>query len=194
MHHCLRKLLISTEGAVMVEATVMLPIFVVILAALIYFHRTDMAKLQNNNKARSCAWTYSINGCQRSQMPPECKIGPVRTGFSSIGDSLGNQDLKSATSAFGSAGNASSSGDPSTVTNGIAGANRIALALLGLGEGIVAEPTKSVKRPSLFGGGAKNIMSNYTVMCNERNMTIADILHASYCEIGNSLPGCPKKD
>lgn len=180
------RILSDTRGAAMIEATIMLPVFIIVLAAVLYFHRAYSAKLQSNVKARSCAWRYSVDGCQRSEMPKECNIEYVTDGYTAIGDVVSSDDFEDNVEASESR----STGD--TARQGIAGANRIALAFLGLREGIVAQPTSDVQRPSLLGGGLRRIGSDYSVMCNEREMKFLEILKYSYCGVGDDkFPGCP---
>ncbi len=181
----MKRLLGDTRGAVMAEGVIVLPFFVILLASIIYFHRAYATKISVNSKARSCAWSYAIDGCRKSSLPEGCPIGEIGGSRTlakvfDVGIEDGsNDDILRETSAFGDA---------------LQGVNTVGLTLIGLDEGIVAKPGESVAIPSILGGGSRSISGNYSVMCNERKKKPSDIAVDAYCSISNRLPGCPRDD
>ncbi len=181
----MKRLLGDTRGAVMAEGVIVLPFFVILLASIIYFHRAYATKISVNSKARSCAWSYAIDGCRKSSLPDGCPIGEIGGSKTlekvfDVGIEDGsNEDVLRETSAFGDA---------------LSGVNTVGLTLIGLDEGIVATPGQPVTIPSILGGGSRKIAGNYSVMCNEREKTPASIAKGAYCSISDKLPGCPTND
>jgi hypothetical protein len=156
----------------MVEALVVLPVLIACFAALIFFFHLFSAKLEASRHARRCAWRHSLEGCDKSP-PPRCRIKARDAPRSRLGR-----------------GDARASPDSSAL-KGLEGANRLALALLGLSQGIAAEPEIRAPRPLYFGGGTTAIRSRYTVMCNERNMEVLDVAIEAYCRLGRDrFLGC----
>jgi len=52
------------RGAALVEAVVVLPVFVALLAALVYFERLYSGRLVAARDARAAAWQTSLAGCE----------------------------------------------------------------------------------------------------------------------------------
>lgn len=185
----LRALLYDKRGAAMVEGVIVLPLFVIVLAAVIYFHRAYATKISLGVKARSCAWQYSVNGCTRKSLPEGCpvsEIGAPSDSGTAFGDNfmeaMTNKDKEMATEV---------DEGRSKLDTVLGGANEVSLMVLQLSEGIVAKPSGSVQKPSILGGGTHSLSANYSVMCNERRRTMGDLLKLAYCSIDSSLPGCP---
>ena len=169
-------LLRDTRGAVMAEGVIVLPIFVLTLAAIFHFHSLYAAKLDLSVKSRACAWNYSIHGCRAEFIPKGCKVDKVE-GFKAMTSELDS-------GPFDASG--------STTDKALAGANRVGLAIMGLREGIAATHTREINRPSILGGGKRSVSANYTVMCNERDLTPLELAKAAYCSLGTRFkpPGC----
>lgn len=186
----LSQLLHDKRGAAMVEGVIVLPLFVIVLAAVIYFHRAYASKIDMGVKARSCAWSYAANGCQKKDLPKGCPV-------SEIGDRP-----KSVSGLFGADFKESFGLDESekvvqeldaqhgALDSALQGANAIGLGVLQLSEGIKVTPSTSFGKPSILGGGTHSISGDYSVMCNERNRTIKDLAVGAYCSVSSSLPGC----
>jgi len=186
----IRELWRDKRGAAMVEGVIVLPVFVIVLAAIIYFHRAYATKINMNSKARSCAWSYAVNGCQASSRQEGCpisEIGGERSGiFDGFGDSIEDTEQKNRAAELA----AKVKKETGALDNVLDGANTIGLAILGLGEGIEARPSASFARPSILGGGTRTIFGSYSVMCNEQKRSPADLANAAYCSVSKSLPGC----
>jgi len=173
----------------MVEGVVVMPFFILLLAAVMYFHHAFAAKMQSSVKARSCAWDYSLAGCvAKTSTLKGCHIGNLTSGADAL-QSIGSDSSvsKETKDAFGH-----SSGNGDGLDGALAGANRVGLAMLGLREGVVSRPSTSVRVPSLLGGGTRRISGDYSVMCNERKMSFLEIGQEAYCALGDHspMPGC----
>lgn len=180
----------DTRGAVMAEGVVVLPVFVITLAAILYFHHLYVAKLERNMKARSCAWTYAVHGCDRAYLAEGCKVSEVTDGFDAIGEFITGKSPFEESQARERSRQAGE--EKSDLDKGLAGANQVGLSMLGLREGIQASYQREVARPSVLGGGKASVSSNYTVMCNEKQRTPVDLVVDSFCAIGSQfdVPGC----
>jgi len=171
----------------MVEGIIVLPVFVLLLAAMMYFGHAYRAKLDASVQARSCAWAYSLAGCVgKADLPEGCEVERIGDGddaFESIEDNhqMGSESL----AAFGRKG---ANGSP--VDGALAGASSIGRALTGLREGVRSTPTRSVVIPSILGGGTRSVSANYSVMCNEREYSPSSLAIEAYCALSTSMPGC----
>ena len=187
--HKQTRLLADTEGAILTEGVIVLPVFVLVLASVLYFHNLYAAKLDANVAARACAWDYAVKGCDpTSKKPKHCKVGKVTNGFQALGGStLNNSPFKD--SSGGSGGQQETKSD---LELGLAGANRIGLGLMGLREGVVVSASRDLTKPSILGGGKKSVSSNYTVMCNEIERSPGELAIEGFCALGSEMnfPGC----
>ena len=160
----------DTHGAAMVEGVIVFPLFIIVFAAVLYYHQAYSVKLERNNKARSCAWGYSVSGCKK--IPDGCPITDIgKSKFASIDDGV---DARGG--VFGDSGSAAPSQQLSGVEKAVGTTNTLLLTLTGLKKGIVARPARDVEMPSLLGGGTRSISGNYSVMCNEVKRTPKDLL------------------
>lgn len=181
------RLLRDTHGAAMVEGVIVLPLFILCLAVLLHLHRSYGAKLDANLRARECAWAYSVAGCIKSTKLPEgCNI--ERLDKRNPGH--GTSSLDGIGSDVGLAGSSERRGERNADSGALAGTSRIARTLLGMSAGITSRPSQRVKAPSILGGKTRQISVNYSVMCNERDMTPAELAKYAYCSFGD-LKGCP---
>lgn len=186
----LSQLLHDKRGAAMVEGVIVLPLFVIVLAAVIYFHRAYASKIDMGVKARSCAWSYAANGCQKKDLPKGCPVREIGDRPNSVSGMFG-ADFKE---SFGLDESEEVVQELETqhgaLDSALQGANAIGLGVLGLSEGIKVTPSTSIGKPSILGGGKYSISGDYSVMCNERNRTVKDLAVGAYCSVSSSLPGC----
>ncbi len=179
--HPANQLLRDRRGAAMIEGVIVMPLFIAVLAAIVHLHSSYAAKLDANVQARSCAWAYSIAGCTgKTSLPKGCNV-------EGLGD--GKNGLRSIGSAVGMSGTPGRRAGALGTDGALAGASHVGVTLLGLREGIVAKPHRTVSVPSILGGGKRAITGNYSVMCNEREMTSLELAKYAYCSFGD-LPGC----
>jgi hypothetical protein len=52
------------QGTVSVEIVVMLPVMIVLYAAVYHFYALGRAELTTSQSARACAWQYALSGCE----------------------------------------------------------------------------------------------------------------------------------
>jgi hypothetical protein len=59
----------------MVEATIALPVLIIVLIGATYLRQLYLARASTRLTSRSCAWSYALAGC-RGSMAPECNGSP----------------------------------------------------------------------------------------------------------------------
>lgn len=185
-----RSLWDDTQGAIVAEGAIVLPLFVIVLASLIYLHHLYAAKLTVSRKARACAWAYSVGGCTPAALPKGCKASDIADHYTSIGDTMkGGNPFEVQTNGSASQKEAQAR---SGLDKGLAGASSIGLALIGLQKGKTASYSTDVQRPSILGGGKTSVSGNYSVMCNEKDMKPLDVAKAALCALGEKMgfKGC----
>jgi hypothetical protein len=62
-------------GAAMVEATIVVPVFIVLLIGATYLRQLYVVRAETRLTARRCAYVYAIHGC-RGRLPEECREDP----------------------------------------------------------------------------------------------------------------------
>jgi hypothetical protein len=155
----LRRLLGETAGAVFAEAVIMMPFFIIVLGCIIYSHAYYSQRIALSAHVKSCAWQYADSGCQ--QLQGDC------AGFvtAHAGNELGAADLPD-----GSALDALRS-------------LRFVGPILNivLGQNSIVDRHETVTRPAVLGGGARDVYSIHSVMCNEVPKTPGQIVHDAFC-------------
>lgn len=178
------QLIRDTRGAVMAEAIIMLPFFVIVFAALYYLHGAYSEKLDRSVAARGCAWTHASAGCQ-DDLPPICTAAGA-----DVDDKGGVFDQFGGVAEWGDGNDRVTGFLPEGAASGIAEMSGLTNALLGIGDGISVQTRGEVDRPSLFGGGRARVGSRYSVLCNEAPMSLRGILQGAYCGVNAGLIGC----
>jgi hypothetical protein len=147
-------------GAAMVEAVVVLPVFVILFVSLVYVRDLGLAKQQAEMQARSCAWLYSASNCsfRGGLVPAECE-GVLREGHVSASPDL-EQALENGKSQI--LEQASPEGALSSVVAPLLG-DAISAAF---GRSLSAEVRREVARPSLYGGKTAAVTGRYHLACN----------------------------
>ncbi|RMH36663.1 MAG: hypothetical protein D6689_22030 [Deltaproteobacteria bacterium] len=181
----LRRLAADTSGAAIVEATIMLPFFIIVFASVIYMHRSLSAKIDDSVLARECGFAHANSGCDAKKVPPRCKPG------------RGNRQRGNRSVSYGTANHAGISG----LSPDEAGAFRRAVGdgaqkladmadmILRIGDGTSARVDRRVRRPSVLGGGRTRMRAGFASLCNEKKREPVDVVMSMYCALGD-LPGC----
>ena len=185
-----RNLLHDTQGAIVAEGAIVLPLFVIVLASMIYLHHLYAAKLRSSRNARSCAWAYSVGGCTPAPLPLGCTATDMADHYTSIGSTMkGGNPFEVKTSGSPSQKEAQAR---SGLDKGLSGASRVGLALIGLEKGKTVIYATDVTRPSILGGGKTTVAGDFSVMCNEKDMDPTDIAKAAFCALGKEMgfKGC----
>jgi hypothetical protein len=60
-------------GTASVEIVVMLPLFIVLFAAVYHLHATGSAALLAAEQSRACAWQFAVSGCEDASKVELCK-------------------------------------------------------------------------------------------------------------------------
>lgn len=163
----------DTRGLATVEAAVVLPVFIIIFAGLVYMHRLYSAKLEGMVDARECAWAYANGGCE--SVPPRCKIVDHGGGLLALltDEPQHHERVNDA-------------------MKGVSIAGDYLTGFMGLDSGFSAVGSRDYRVPSLYGGGKKSIASNYALLCNEKERSFSDVMGDFYCDFaGDDAPGCP---
>jgi hypothetical protein len=159
----------------MTEGVIVLPFFVIVLGALLYFHRVYVAKIESNVEVRTCAWQYATSGCEASELPETCQASAARAS-KSIASSVATPN--SGSSSFGA---------------GMQRANRLALAMIGLQDATDVIHEKKLRNPRVVGA---KVSSRISLMCNEKNYTPFEIAEKAYCALAKEMgfSSCGKGD
>jgi hypothetical protein len=72
----------SQRGTASVEVVVMLPVFIILVAAIYHVHGVAMARLEARAAARGCAYQYAMDACQPAEhLVDLCTVAePARGG------------------------------------------------------------------------------------------------------------------
>ncbi len=62
----------NRHGVASVEAAVVMPLFILAFASVIFIRNLVLARQEAEAKARTCAWLYSAANCEPNAMPPGC--------------------------------------------------------------------------------------------------------------------------
>ena len=140
----------------MVEAVIVLPLFIVIFLSLLYVRDQVLARQQAQTEARRCAWLYSMKNCQ--VVPPECAevLGPPSNG--SAADPAVEPAIRKATSE--------ATGDATGVISKVISPLLEVAIDAALGSSATAAANREIERPRLVGGGTKTVQGRYDLACN----------------------------
>lgn len=148
------------RGAAMVEALVVLPVFVLLFVGILYLKDLWLQAQQVDQQARTCAFLYSQSGCQEDQLPRACR-GVVHVGDLPEGNPQSvEQEMKAIGREASSAGDARGVVE-TVVAEVLSGAIAAAFAKTG-----VAETEGAVDKPSLLGGEQAFVHRKVHLACN----------------------------
>jgi len=145
----------------MVEATIVLPVFILLLVGVLYVRDQALTSHAVELTARTCAWQYSVTNCDL--VPPGCE-GLVTAGTSHNGASQAVMDA-----LRGGESGALKQADKTGVVS------KIVESLLGpvleaaFGRSLDATAKRDLERPQLLGGDldpVKKMTGHYHLACN----------------------------
>lgn len=146
----------SEQGAVYVEALIMLPVLLVLWVGVLFMHNQYYQNQQARLLAKQCVWEYSQAGC-KGPIPKACEQAP---------ENLAEYEDNSGTMGFvhrkvENDGKMNENEHEEPVNNALKTDN-----------GLFGRPTqvtlsKQYERPSLFGGGQRKTQAHQYLMCNE---------------------------
>jgi hypothetical protein len=153
----------SSRGAASAEAVVVLPVFIIIFASVLYVRSQVLSRQAAETKARACAWAFSTNNC--GAIPPGCEdIVRKVDGAAGVVDEI-EKDLLSA-------------------RGGLVGpvvAKVIEPALkCAFGSALDANTKQSYQRPSLYGGGTATASGSYHLACNLAHETLIEVANDAW--------------
>ena len=148
------KLYRDRRGTASLEAAVMLPLMALCWVGLFYFAQGFEATLDAAVAARRTAWTLSNAACEGEAVQYDCgtETGSAANGGGGWLDAMG--DLPFVGWLFGS----------------VFGASTTAVA------------RREFEVPAAIPGGTQSATYRYTIMCNEKPMTVTDLLEATICQ------------
>lgn len=177
MHRPLTAILRDTRGAAYTEAVIVIPVFILLWAAVIHVGGSFQAKSVASQTARRCAWAYANGGCD--DVPEGCEgvVGGADRQFDDgdIDDVAGDdgQKIRDGVQQIS---------DPIDDSIGeIPVAGDIIHAIVGTAT--TATAGVPVKRPKVLGGQRQRLTTSYTVMCNEREKTLGSIVTGAFCSL-----------
>lgn len=142
----------------MVEATIVVPLFILLLVAVLYVRDQALTQQAVEMKARSCAWQFSAANC--NTVPPGCD-GMVAQ---STKPNPASQEVMDALQ--GGKDQAVTQADKTGVVS------KIVSSLLGpvldaaFGRSLDATVERDLERPGPFGGDTKQMTGRYHLACN----------------------------
>jgi hypothetical protein len=142
-----------------------LPFFVLVLVLIFHVRREFLAAQVVSTRARTCAWVYASNGCDR--VPPGCE-GLVRTreGSASVGETLRN----------GVKGALAEGGNDSGVLARIV-TKLVADALSrGFRRSADSSAELAITDPAILGGRARLVTARQSMACNLESQTPQEVL------------------
>lgn len=165
-----RSLMSDERGAAMVEAAIMLPVFIIIFASVMYMSRKYETGIRMQERARHCAWLRSKSACE-ADAPSGCTI--------SEDDDMSNSQFSDVTS--------SNNVDTSDIdsANSDAGFGGDLMDMI-LGDAVMARQESSITLAGVLGGGTQAIKGELLLSCNEKTK---DNLGAVIESAWNSLAG-----
>jgi hypothetical protein len=158
-----------SRGAALVESAVVIPVFLILFASLVFVWKLYLAKVDAMKGARLAVWSYASSNCTAWADPSNISPGAL------FGLSHGSV----------SSGGIGSSADTSAVRNAGASAH-VDMVNKTLGTAAVSAHSEVIAG-SLVGGFTAPVSAKTSVMCNEPpyNGTLPAMVVAAFHEIVN---------
>lgn len=143
-----------------------LPVFVLLFVSLFYVRNQVLTRQAAQERARTCAWLYSANSCDKDQLPRECQ--DVVTDVPLAADAA------------------------KTVTDKLTGDGFFQDVVSGLidsaletafGSAFDVKVQREVARPDLFGGDTQTVSGEYHLACNLKPRTKLDIAKDAWSRV-----------
>jgi hypothetical protein len=153
------------RGAASVEAVIVLPIFVLLFISLFYVRDQVVARQATQSQARTCAWLYSWNNCDKSALSPECQA--VVTDEAFFNDATAELSEKLGGGLVGDA------------LKGILDP----VLEAAFGRALDAQVSKEIPRPAIYGGKTQNVSGSYHLACNLKPTTAPEVARDAWSRI-----------
>jgi hypothetical protein len=143
------------KGAVMAEAAIMLPVFILIWASILYIHFAFRDAQRNIATLRDHTWSYALNSCTTT--------APAPTELSTDGTLDG--------SSTGSVG-------------GLEQALKYLPSAQFFIDEFSSRRSLQISRPTMLGGGSRTLEWKLMMLCNERQRDDDDPLWEVWADLG----------
>lgn len=153
------------RGAASVEAVIVVPIFILLFISLFYVRDQVIARQAAQRQARTCAWLYSWNNCDKSALPPECQ--QVVTDEATFNDASTGLSEKLGGGVVGDALKAIL--DP--------------VLEAAFGRSLDAQVSKEIVRPAIYGGKVQSVTGRYHLACNLKSTTAPEVAKDAWSRI-----------
>lgn len=178
----------TQAGTASVEIVVMLPVMIVLFAAVYHFYSLGRAELTTSQSARACVWQYTMSGC-RSE-------GALCQGLTPEGD--GDVEQKAANQGKEPEpedGRYKHAKDSSKSVLEKATQIPVVRQLVELLFGKVASVSASMSVPKFRSEERSKTTNTLYLVCNTVPESWGDKIKASICDmaekiVGSGLPGC----
>ena len=153
------------RGAASAEAVIVLPIFVLLFISLFYVRDQVVARQAAQRQARTCAWLYSWNNCDKDALPPECQAIVTDETF-----------FNDATTALSEKLGGGLVGDAvKEILDPVLEA--------AFGKALDAQVSKEIPRPAMYGGKTQSITARYRLACNLKPTTAPEVVKDAFSRI-----------
>lgn len=159
-------------GAAMLEAVIILPVFILIFAGIRYVESLWENRQQALLRARTCAWLYANTGCDHEKLPPNCN-GVLR-------------DANGLTES-----NALAESMNGGVLDGLTEVPLIGPVVESLfASAFRSRSSRQIQRTHMLGEKTVAVVGDYYLMCNERKRNMLDLIKDAFCSTAGDVLGC----
>lgn len=160
-----RNLLSDERGSAMVEAAIMLPVFILIFGSVMYMSKKYETAVRMQERARHCAWLRAKSACE-ADAPAGCNLSEgVDVSESQFGEATQQSGANS--SDIQSADDDRDFGDK--------------LMDLIAGSAVTAEQHADVRRPNVLGGASIGVHGRLGLSCNEKiKDNLGEVIEAAW--------------
>lgn len=150
------------RGAAMVEAVVVIPVLILLWVSLYYAGRLALTQQKMERSARSCAWLYSANNCDREQLvaiAPECDA-LLSDGAAAVVPPEIEDTLEQGAQA------AMNGGDAQGIVQSVISGLVVTPLAAAFTSAVDAKAEQELPKPTAYGGGVKIVTGRYHLACN----------------------------
>ena len=168
----------NQRGAAGVEAVIVLPVFVIVFASLLYVRDSAVAKQQAEQQARSCAWLYSAQDCEGA-IPAGCEGVLTRADAPDMAPPKVERAFNEQLDRVKNGKDVNGGGLVMSVIGPTVG-NALEAAF---GNAVDAKTTRQVAHSSIFGPGQKTVSGKYHLACNLHPTTLEKVAEDAWDKI-----------
>jgi hypothetical protein len=160
-------------GAASLEAVILLPVFILIFAGILYVETLWETQQQALLQARKCAWLYANTGCDEEQLTQDCVDALHDTEGLTEGNSL-------AESMNGG------------VLDGLTEVPLVGPVIEGLfASAFDSRSSRKIQRTPILGEKTVAVIGGYYLICNEKERDMLDVIKDAFCSTVGDVSGCP---